>query len=185
MIDKEEKIRRITALKEYQREIFKSINVDYNTVQYIPRMAYKPTGYHEISITLFSSELRGEQDIYTEFVNKVYESEDAHRILYKWKYNAFWNTEYATSEDTIPNSVKYYIPVSELVVIGKDGVVRDDKNETEIETPKSIKSTDLSAMLKKKEDTGKEKDAYQKSELDIPIKDLTLRQIIQILNKLT
>lgn len=180
MIDKEEKIRRIAGLKAYQEKVFKAINVEIETVLYIPRMAYKPTGHHEIVITLFSSEFKTEQDIYTEFVNREYESEDPHRILYKWKYNPFWLTEYATSEDTIPNSVKYYIPVSELLVISKDGEVRDDKNEDPKPIGNFISSNDLSKMLKKPEVIIN----TPSSIFNIPIKDLTLKDLRELLNKM-
>lgn len=183
-IDKDEKIRRIANLKKFHDKAFKAIKVDPETVLYIPRMAYKPQGHHEVVISFFASELKNEQDIYTEFVSRDYESEDPNRILYKWKYNAFWATEYAHSEDTVPSSIKYYIPVSELIVISKGGEVNKEKNQSN-EAPQETKSSDLSAMLKKSQHPATEKEAFKSTSLlDVPIKDLTFRQIIEILNTL-
>lgn len=178
-MEKDQKLRKIAELRKFHEKAFKAIKVDPETVLYVPRMAYKPVGHHEVVISFFASELKNEKDIYTEFVSRDYDSEDPNRILYKWKYNPFWASEYAHSEDTIASSIKYYVPVSELIVISKGGEVNIDKNQTD-EAPMETKSTDLSAMLKKKPDTG----SIPASLLDTPIKDLTMRNIIEILNTL-
>jgi len=186
MIDKDEKIRRIANLKNYQDRAFKAIGVDPETVLYIPRMAYKPQGQHEVSISFFASELKNEQDIYTEFVSRDYESEDPNRILYKWKFNPHWGTEYAHSEDTVPSSIKYYIPTAELIVISKSGEVNIDKDQSGTAGNKDIKPGELSAMLKKSQHPASEQIDSKNplSLLDTPIKDLTVRNIIEILNTL-
>jgi hypothetical protein len=178
----EEKKEKIADLRKFHEPAFKAINVE--DALYIPRMAYKPSGHNEVIISFFASELKNEKDIYTEFVSKDYQCEDPNRVLWKWKFNPFWTTEYAKSDDPIPTAIKYYIPTSELVVISRNGEVRKDKQETEdVVTP--IK-TDLSAMLKKSVPIATKE--VPKSEitelLDTPIKDLTLRQLREILNKL-
>jgi hypothetical protein len=180
-MEKDEKIRKIAGLKQFHAPAFKAMQIDPETVQFIPRMAYKPNGHHEVVISFFASELKHGQDVYTEFVSRNYDSEDPNRILYKWNYNPFWQTEYAHSEDTIPSSIKYYIPTSELIVISKNGEINEDKSKIDIDK-KDIKSTELSAMLKKNPE--KPNDARKADLLDIPVKDLTLRQIIEILNSL-
>ncbi len=186
MIDKDEKIRKISGLKNFQVKVFKAIGIDPETVLYIPRMAYKPAGQHEVVISFFASELKNEQDIYTEFVSRDYDSEDPNRILYKWVYNPHWASEYGHSEDTIPSSIKYYIPTSELIVISKGGEVNVEKDQTGGEAlSKETKSNDLSAMLKKSQHPVSEQMASKNPNLlDIPIKDLTLRNVIEILNTL-
>lgn len=186
MISKDEKIRKIANLKKFHEKAFKAIKVDPETVLYVPRMAYKPQGHHEVVISFFASELKGEEDIYTEFVSRDYDSEDPNRILYKWKYNPFWASEYAHSEDTIPSSIKYYIPTSELIVISKGGEVNVDKDESGTAGGKDIKAGDLSAMLKKTQHPETEAMASKNplNLLDVPIKDLTMRNIIEILNTL-
>lgn len=175
----EEKKERIDKLRKYHEPAFLQINV--KDPLYIPRMAYKPKGLNEVTISLFKSELKQERDIYTEFVSKNYVSEDPNRVLYKWKYNPFWENEYAHSDDPIPSSVMYYIPTSELIVISRNGEVKADKIEVAPNTPKI--TTDLSGMLKKKESLT-EKDAIQINVLDVPVKDITLRHLREILNKL-
>lgn len=182
-MDKDQKIRRIAELKKFHIPAFKAMKIDPETVLYIPRMAYKPQGHHEVVISFFASELKHGQDIYTEFVSRNYESEDPNRILYKWKHNPYWATEYATSEDTVPSSIKYYIPTSELIVISKNGEINQDKSEEEVVST-NIDSKSLSSMLNKSRHPVSEKDAIKLDLLDIPVKDLTLRQIIEILNSL-
>jgi hypothetical protein len=181
----EEKKERISNLRKFHEPAFKVIGVE--DPLYIPRMAYRPTGHNEVVISFFASELKNEKDIYTEFVSRDYESEDPNRVLWKWKYNPYWSTEYATSDttDALPNSVKYYIPTSELIVISRNGVVKTDKLKEikeDIEKPK----IDLTAMLKKPtlDSEFREKSRSEDNILDIPIKDLTLRQLRDILNKL-
>lgn len=172
----EEKKEAIANLRKFHEPAFANIGVV--DALYIPRMAYKPTGHNEVVVSLFASELKQEKDIYTEFVSRDYECEDPNRVLWKWKYNPFWTTEYQTSDDPIPSSIKYYIPASELIVISRNGTVKEDKKEVEINKAPEIR-TDLSAMLKKIPIVNAPVNL-----LDTPIRDLTLRQLREILNKL-
>lgn len=137
----EEKRARISELRVFHEKAFADINVPDGL--FIPRMAYKPKDHNEVSVSFFASELKNEKDIYTEFVSREFISEDPDRVLWKWKYNPHWQEEYATSDDPIPSSKLYYIPVSELIVIARKGVVKDEKiSEKKADGP-------LSSMLKK------------------------------------
>lgn len=55
---------------------------------------------------LFPSELKDEKDLYTEKVDRDYNSEDSERILYRWKFVSNYKTKYqqkdiANSDDSI------------------------------------------------------------------------------------
>tara|TARA_R110001592_G_scaffold347760_1_gene641490 strand:- start:11004 stop:11570 length:567 start_codon:yes stop_codon:yes gene_type:complete len=81
---------------------------------FIPKMAYIPSGKDELHISFFESELKKECDIYTEFVNIQYISEDPKRTLYLVRYNPFWKEEYEviTSKSGYE---RHFIPVNEIV----------------------------------------------------------------------
>lgn len=102
-------------LLKHQQWIFDRLSIE-NPV-YIPKCAYRPYGKQELHIAFFESEISKESDIYTEFVSITLESEDPGRVLYKWKYNPFYNEEYDTTEPNAQGHVRYLIPVSELIAI--------------------------------------------------------------------
>lgn len=105
--------KRIENLKKHHEATFKKIDYD---VFYKPTMCYRPKGKDSKHISFFISELKIGQDIYTEFVSREYISEDPTRTLYKWNYNPQWQEVYdSVKKDGITE--RYYIPISELVVI--------------------------------------------------------------------
>ena len=69
-------------------------------------------------------------------------------------------------------------PTAELILISKNGEVKEDKREEFAEK----KGIDLASMLKKTTDPSYEKS--KESLLDKPLKDLTLRNLLEILQKL-
>jgi hypothetical protein len=124
---------------------------------YLPKLAYKPGGKDEKHISFFESELRGECDIYTEFVSKMYDSEDPKRTLYLVRYNPFWKEEYEIRN--VSGWEKYFIPVSELKVIND---MSDRIKSRPVETAIDVKpiskiadienSIDMSNLIKALED---------------------------------
>lgn len=105
---------KVAKLREEHEDYFqKSGN---NNALYIPKMAYRPSGKDDLHVSFFPSELEKGDDIYTEFVSIVYDSEDPKRTLYLHKYNKHWKEEY---ELITSNSgfERHLIPVSELQVI--------------------------------------------------------------------
>lgn len=106
---------RMQNLVEYHRKTFEALGVD--DPFFVPTMAYKPYTKTELHVSLFPSQLKKGQDIYTEFVNKEFEPETEERTLYKWTYNKYWEEEYDSVELENTSDRRYLVPVSELEVI--------------------------------------------------------------------
>jgi hypothetical protein len=107
-----ERAERIEKLKSEHQPYFDKIGKP-NAV-FIPKMAYIPSGKDELHVSFFESELKKECDIYTEFVNIQYVSEDPKRTLYLVRYNPFWKEEYETLVSK-SGYERHFIPVNELV----------------------------------------------------------------------
>ncbi len=107
-----ERAERILKLQSEHQPYFDRIGKP-NAI-FIPKMAYIPSGKDELHVSFFESELKKECDIYTEFVNIQYVSEDPKRTLYLVRYNPFWKEEYEviTSKSGFE---RHFIPVNELV----------------------------------------------------------------------
>lgn len=103
---------KIAALREKHQSIFNY----YGTpgALFYPKMAYKPKGKDELYISFWASELRKGDNIFTEFVDRDYNSEDIERNLWLWRYNPHWEQEYEQTEPNNIGHVRYLIPVSEL-----------------------------------------------------------------------
>ena len=80
---------------------------------YIPKMFYIPPGETSVHVSFFESELKKGIDIYTEMVDRDYNSEDPSRTLYKWSFNEFWATQY---KKTTQGPLRYLVPVDELLI---------------------------------------------------------------------
>jgi hypothetical protein len=109
----------INKLKEKHNVLFK---LEQLTVppKFIPKLAYTPKNSNERVISLFASEIIGNEDIYTEFVSTTLEPEDPERRLWKWPYNAEFNTEYAKTEPhPATGHQMYLIPVDELIDVAE------------------------------------------------------------------
>ena len=113
---------------------------------YIPKMAFRPRGKDELHVSFFPSELKKEQDIYTEFVSMTYETEDPKRTLYYLKHNPNWGTnlEVHTSSSGFET---YLIPVSSLKVL-KDvtSSVSDETFDFELPNPDEKEKTVVAAL---------------------------------------
>ena len=105
----EERKNKVAELKKEHKDI-------PDDAQYIPKMAYRPSGKDELHVSFFPSELDKGKDVYTEFVSIEYDSEDPKRTLYLWSYNEHWKEEYEliTSSNGFE---RHIIPVAELKVI--------------------------------------------------------------------
>lgn len=106
---------KISALREKHQPYFKEREIP-NALFY-PKMAYKPKGKDELYVSFWVSELRKTDDIYTEFVDRDYNSEDPERNLWVWRYNPHWEEEYEQTEPNAIGHVRYLVPVSELIKI--------------------------------------------------------------------
>ena len=116
-LDKLDKRGKIQVLEEKHKDLFEKEGIN-GPPKFIPRMAYYYEG--EKIISLYPSEIIGGQDIYTEFVSKDYYPEDKERKLYKWVFNADFETEYKTSNPhPVTGDKRYLIPVDELIEVAE------------------------------------------------------------------
>lgn len=110
---------KIAHLKEKHERLFGLEGVGSNA-KFIPKMAYIPRGQDERVIALFPSEIKGDQDVYTEFVSSEYDPEDPERRLWKWPFNPHWEEEYGTTEPHHKTGhVRYLIPIDELLDVAQ------------------------------------------------------------------
>lgn len=106
---------RMQTLVEYHQKTFDALGID--DPLFVPTMAYKPYTKNELHVSLFPSQLKKGQDIYTEFVNKEFEPETEERTLYKWRYNKYWEEEYDSVELENSSDRRYLVPISELEAV--------------------------------------------------------------------
>ena len=110
---------KIAKLRDKHESLFKLEGVGSNA-KFIPKMAYIPRGSDDRVIALFPSEIKGGEDVYTEFVSSEYDPEDPERRLWKWPFNAHWEEEYGTTEPHHKTGhVRYLIPVDELIDVSE------------------------------------------------------------------
>ena len=109
-LSKREKIKAL-ALKH--KPLFQQEGV--SNPKFIPRLCYRHTT-GDLIIGLYPKEIYGGVDVYTEFCDKDYNSEDPDRKLWKWVYNSEFETEYDTSSPhPVTGDRRYLIPIDELV----------------------------------------------------------------------
>ena len=122
---------------------------------FIPKMFFgNPKVFY-----LFPSELKHGRDIYTESVDKEYNSEDETRTLYKWTFNKNYETQYATKQFGHSTDCMYIIPFSELNVVEEEDVFEAEFKmfDTDADAPISeMTMKDLYAMLQNKPVSSKE-----------------------------
>lgn len=102
---------KVLELKKEHEDYFNDNNL--KDALYIPKMAFRPRGKDDLHVSFFPSELKKEQDIYTEFVSMSYDCEDPKRTLYYIKHNPFWSEEFEVHESN-SGFQTHLIPVSDL-----------------------------------------------------------------------
>ena len=110
--DKKERKRQMEL---FHKPTFDALGIKDPT--YIPKLFYKPREIdaQEPYVAFFASEVIKGQDIYTEDSESENTPRDPDRRLYKWRFNPRYKEEYQKIETN--GSVRYFIPVSELVLI--------------------------------------------------------------------
>lgn len=117
-VEKPEDRRTKTAeLRKAHQEYFDKTGI--GSAKFVPKLAYRPPGKDELFVGYFPNELRGGEDIYTEFTSRDLDIEDPERTLYRWRYNAHWEEEYQKTEPGPSGSFRYLVPVSELIKVQK------------------------------------------------------------------
>ena len=153
--DKREKLRK---LREFHQETFNEL--DTPNALFIPKMAYRPYGKTDLHIGFFASEISKGEDVYVEFCSKENVPEDPLRRLYKWRFNPHFEEEYEKTEPNgITGNVRYLVPVDELTVV---------KAAEEVK-PTAIRTKDISF------------DDFSNADTDLPIDQLTIRDLAAIL----
>lgn len=138
------------------------------------KMAYKATESPEKFIAFFESEIGKGEDIYIEFGNKELVAEKVEgyelRALLKYRNNPNYKSEYLTSDPTEPNT-RYFIPISELVLVTKP-----------VKKNLSTKTTTVATSPEKidRESTVSELKCAPIDNTDPLVKDLTIRDYAAI-----
>tara|TARA_R110002153_G_scaffold251500_3_gene408856 strand:+ start:1687 stop:2184 length:498 start_codon:yes stop_codon:yes gene_type:complete len=109
-----ERKKKVGKLREEHENYFQNIG-EINAL-YIPKMAYRPSNKDELHISFFPSELKKGKNIYTEFVDIDYNSEDTKRTLYLLKHNKYWESEYELHTSN-SGFERHLIPVKELTSV--------------------------------------------------------------------
>jgi hypothetical protein len=116
---------KIAELREHHLPVFEAMGVTQSAF-YSPKMFYTPSGESELYVSFFISEMQRNKDIYTEMVDREYNSEDNTRTLYKWEYNSYWESCY---DKTPLEPVRVLIPVRDLKIIRLKDVLLSTKEE--------------------------------------------------------
>ena len=119
-----DKGQRIKALREHHLPVFDYLGLE--RAYYAPKMFYTPSGKDELHVSFFISELQRGQDIFTEMVDRGYNSEDVTRTLYKWPFNPEWEHAY---EKTSTEPTRILIPVSKLVKVDPERAIPSTNEE--------------------------------------------------------
>lgn len=135
--------------------------------KYIPKMAHHVKGLQGLHMGFFVSELNHGEDVYTEMVSIMMESEDPTRTLYKWRYNPHFESELAPSDEVITQSTRYYVPMDELEIV-------PPKKKRGRPRKKIVESTDMHAT------PTKEAIRTVDDEVDMPMEKMTIRDYIAI-----
>ena len=157
----EDRRTKMAELRKAHQEYFDKIGI--SNAKFVPKLAYKPLGKDELFVGYFPNELRGGEDIYTEFTSRDLDIEDPERTLYRWRFNPHWEEEYQKTEPGPSGSFRYLIPVSELIKIQKQ-------------------SDTGSMIIKSKIQTTMDFDLMD-PDTDAPFDQLTIRDLAAILLK--
>lgn len=153
----EDKKERLRKLREFHQPTLDKHGV--SDAIFIPKMAYRPYGKTDIHISFFASEINKGEDVYVEFTSKDLIPEDTERRLYRWNFNPHFQEEYDKTEPNPQTGhVRYLVPVDELVLIKRNP---DPKPENEVE----------------------EFDNLPDPNLDLPVNQMTIRDLAAILLK--
>jgi hypothetical protein len=171
---------------------------------FIIKTAFFQKGKFGRQVQFFESEIGRGEDIYLEFYDNVMDdkgsiidvvpfSED--RQLFKYKFNPFYVEEYETKSGTNVKGdpyILYTVPVSEMIAVLKDGTeithALYEKRKAEAETKAKEEVVELPRLQKSlfpdfEEETKPKKEAVLDfiSEEDLPLSDMTLRDLAAIM----
>ena len=105
---------KVKQLRKEHQPYFDSAGIP--NAAFIPKMAYRPKGKDTMHVSFFPSELKKQEDLYTEFVSIDYICEDPKRTLYLFKHNPQWEEVYDIHESST-GFKRYLVPVTDLKTI--------------------------------------------------------------------
>lgn len=181
----------------YHLDKFKAIGIA--DPLFLIKSAYYQKGKHGRQLQLFESELKKNEDIYMEFYDNVYDPagkiinmvpmfED--RPLFKYKYNPYYHEEYEIKEGVSATGTAYttyIVPVSEIVVIQKDGSeitynLYEKRKEEMLNNVNSTIAIPQKSLFPDFESEFNKKPTESNSETDdAPLSEITIRDLAAIM----
>jgi hypothetical protein len=161
----------LTALKQRNEENFK--NLGLLDPYFVAKLAYKPTGKNEMLVSMFISELERKDGVYIEFID--FDNHPVHDkpVLYKYRHNPYYKTEYVYDPPREKKNFEtYLVPVSELEIVG--GKLPMDISEPKVEVKPKISIP--AEMRQENESPLSEKE-------DVHYSELTVRDIAAMILK--
>lgn len=165
----EEKRELSKKLFEKHKPVLDSLSVE--NPLFIPKMNYHYKPLNCRVVGFFESELKFGKDIYVEFVDRYHTPEDPLRRLYVWKFS---NIEDLEKDDTDKRFVKYLVPVTDFVLIGESVPDFDVPWKNEPSEP---------TLPNPNEKTSAKETTVDKRLSDLPIGEMTIRDIVAILHR--
>ena len=152
----EDRKENLKKLREFHTKTINELGV--STFFIVGKMCYLHKGKKVISF--FQSEISKGQDIYVEFTNRFNVPEDVNRVLYRYKFNPFFEEECEKTVEDDPAKTRYIIPIDDLKVVKKySPEVIVNSTETQADFEFSMSDSDK----------------------DTPISDMTIRDLAAIL----
>lgn len=166
-----EKREKQNKIREYHQATFDKLKI--SNPKFIAKFAYIPLGKTEKYITFFENEINHGADIYTEFADREFNLQSTtHRELYKVRYNPHYNTEY----EKLPaieegKTDRYMIPIAELILIKRDGLIPELPFEDNlvIDSSPKLKPKTISNMI------------LTDPNMDLPMDQMTMRDFAAII----
>ena len=152
---------KVKTLREIHQPVLEALGV--SGAVFLPKMFYTPIGKDELHVSFFKNELQRGKDIYTEMVDRSYNSEDEKRTLYRWVFNELWATQY---EVTSTQPVRYLIPVSELEKVKSTDILHHVALKEPVKAPANL-----------------EEELIGCSDLDCELSHMTMRDLVAIYMK--
>lgn len=162
-------------LREKHTPIFEALGIP--DAKYIPKMVYRPRGLNSLHMGFFESELIHGEDIYTEMVGIMMDSEDPTRTLYKYRGNPHFKQELPSSDEEHTSSTRYYVPMDELEVVNMPATKKRGRGRPRKVVEKAVENTDMAA---KPESNGPIRTVILDPSDDMPMSAMTIRDYIAI-----
>lgn len=160
--DRKEKV---ALLRLHHQPVFEALNISSAT--FIPKMAHFVSGLRGKHMGFFESELSHGNDVYTEMINRSWDSEDSTRTLYKYRSNPHFRDELATSDPDKNGNVRYFVPMDELEIV-----------EAPIHKPKRKKK--VGKIQTRKPDTNINVSESGDESEDFPMNEMTCKDYIAV-----